>query len=58
MKRNKSRTTLVHKHEQQIIKVKYKRKGREMQAQDNTAMYYRRGNRRTRRKISPPPSKW
>ena len=49
--------TLVHKHEQQTIKVKNKSKGREMQTQDNTAMCYRRGNRRTRQKTSPPPSK-
>ena len=28
-----------------------------MQTQDNTAMCYRRGNRKTRRKTSPPPSK-
>ena len=41
-------TILVHKHEQQTIKVKHKSKGREMQSQDNTAMCYRRGNRRTR----------
>ena len=50
-------TTLVHKHEQQTIRVKHKSKGREMQIQDNTAMCYRRGNRRTRRKTSPLPSK-
>ena len=37
-------TTLVHKQEQQTIKVKYKGKGREMQTQDNTPMCYRRGN--------------
>ena len=37
-------TTLVHKHEQQTIKVKYKSKGREMQTQDNTMMCYRRRN--------------
>ena len=36
-------TTLVHKHEQQTIKVKYKSKGRKMQTQDNTVMYYRKG---------------
>ena len=35
---------LVHKHEQQIIKVKHKSKGREMQTQDNTKMCYRREN--------------
>ena len=40
-------TTLVHKNEQQTIKVKHKSKGREMQTQDNMAMCYRRGNRRT-----------
>ena len=57
MKHNKPITTLVHKHEQQIIKVKYKSKGREMQTQDNTAMCYQRGNRSTWRKISPLPSK-
>ena len=51
-------TTLVHKHEQQTIKVKHKSKGREMQTQDNMAMCYQRGNRRPRRKTSPPPSKW
>ena len=50
-------TTLVHKHEQETIKVKYKSKGREMQTQDNTPMCYRRENRRTWRKTSPPPSK-
>ena len=50
-------TTLVHKHEQQTIKVKHKSKGREMQIQHNTPMCYRRGNRRTRRKTSPSPSK-
>ena len=38
-------TTLVHKHEQQIIKVKHKSKVREMQTQNNTAMCYQRGNR-------------
>ena len=37
-------TTLVHKQEQQTIKVKFKSKEREMQTQDNTAMCYRRGN--------------
>ena len=40
-------TTLVHKHEQQTIKVKHKSKGREMQTQNNTAMCYQRGNQRT-----------
>ena len=40
-------TTLVHKHEQQIIKVKHKSKGREMQIQDMMTMCYRRGNQRT-----------
>ena len=50
-------TTLVHKHEQQTIKVKHKSKGREMQTQDNMTMCYRRGNRRTRQKTSLPPSK-
>ena len=40
-------TTLMHKHGQQTIKVKYKSKGREMQTQDNTIICYRRGNRRT-----------
>ena len=40
-------TTPVHKHEQQTIKVKHKSKGREMQIQDNTAMCYQRGNRKT-----------
>ena len=44
MKCNKPITTLVHKHEQQTIKVKYKSKGREMQSQDNTKTCYRRGN--------------
>ena len=57
MKRNKLITTLVHKHEQQRIKVKHKSKGREMQTQDNTKMCYRRGNQRTRRKTSLGPSK-
>ena len=33
-------TTLVHKNEQQTIKVKHKSKGREMQTQDNTVMCY------------------
>ena len=37
-------TTLVHKHKQQTIKVKYKSKGREMQTQDNMAMCYQREN--------------
>ena len=37
-------TTLVHKHEQQTIIIKHKSKGREMQTQDNTTMYYRRVN--------------
>ena len=41
-------TTLVHKHEQQTIKVKHKSKGKEMQTQDNMAMCYRRENQRTR----------
>ena len=50
-------TTLVHKQEQQTIKVKYKGKGREMQTQDNTPMCYRKGNRSTRRKTFSPPSK-
>ena len=30
---------------------------REKQTQDNIGMYYQRGNRKTRRKIYPPPSK-
>ena len=51
-------TTLVHKHEQPTIKVKHKSKGKEMQKQDNTPMCYRKGNRSTRRKTSPSPSKW
>ena len=33
-------TTLVHKHEQQTMKVKHKSKGRDMQTQDNTTMCY------------------
>ena len=41
-------TTLVHKQEQQTIKVKDKSKGRNMQTQDNTKTFYRRGNQRTR----------
>ena len=41
-------TTLVYKHEQLTIKVKYKSKGREMQIQDNTAMCYQRENQTTR----------
>ena len=45
-------TTLVHKHEQQTIKVKHKSKGREIQTQDNTKMCYQRGNQRTRWKTS------
>ena len=57
MKRNKLITTLVHKHDQQTIKVKYKSKGREMQTQDNMPMCYQRGNQRIRRKTSPQPSK-
>ena len=52
-----STDTIVHKHEQQTIKVKHKSKGREMQIQDNTLMCYRRENRSTRCKTSPPPSK-
>ena len=32
-------------------------KDREKQMQDNTGMCYRKGNRRTRQKPSPPPSK-
>ena len=36
--------TLVHKHEQQTIKLKHKDKGREMQTQDNTKTCYRREN--------------
>ena len=44
---NEPITTLVHKHEQQTIKVEHKSKGREMQTQDNTETCYRRGNRRT-----------
>ena len=47
MTHNKPITTLVHKHEQQIIKVKYKSKEREMQTQDNTETCYQRRNRRT-----------
>ena len=35
-------TTLVHKHEQQTIKVKHKSKGREMQIQDNTKTCYQK----------------
>ena len=50
MKRNEPITTLVHKHEQQTIKVKYKSKRREMQLQDNTKTCYQRGNRKNRRK--------
>ena len=46
-------TTLVHKHEQQTIKEKHKSKGREVQTQDMMMMC----NRRTRQKISLPPSK-
>ena len=45
--RNEPITTLVHKHEQQTIKLKYKSKGKEMQPQDNTEMCYRKENQRT-----------
>ena len=55
MKCNKPITTLVHN--QQPIKVKHKSMGRRMQPQDNTKTCYRKGNQRTRRKISPRPSK-
>ena len=34
--------TLVHKHEQQTIKLKNKSKGREMQTQDNTKTWYQK----------------
>ena len=54
MKRNKSITTLVHKHENQTIKVKHKSKGREMQLQDNTMKCYRIGNQSTWWKTFPP----
>ena len=47
-------TTLVHKHEQQTIKLRHKSKGREMKTQDNTATCYRRGNRRNRRTHPTP----
>ena len=39
-------TTLVHN--QQIIKVKHKSKGRRMQSQDNTKTCYQRENQKTR----------
>ena len=32
----------MHKHEQQIIKLKHKSKGREMQIQDNTKTCYQK----------------
>ena len=51
MKCNKPITTLVHKHEQQTIKVKHKSKVREMQTQDNAKMYNRKGNRKTRKDL-------
>ena len=49
---------LVHKHEQQIIKVKHKSKGREMQTQENTKMCYRRENEKLSEKpLCDPPSR-
>ena len=57
MKRNKPITTLVHKHEQQTIKIKHKSKGREMQPQDNTKACYQRGNLITWQKTYSRPSK-
>ena len=54
MKRNKSKTTPIHKHEQQTIKVKHKSKGREMQPQDNAKMCYQRvREERCNHKIMP-----
>ena len=48
----------MHKHEQQTINVKYERKGREMQTQDNTKTCYRRGNWELGRKpLCNPPSR-
>ena len=50
-------TTLVHKHEQQIIKVRHKSKERKMQTQDNTVMYYRKGTEELDEKsLYCPPS--
>ena len=37
-------TTLVHKHDQQTLKVKHKSKGRKNANIDNMLMCYQRGN--------------
>jgi len=55
--RNEPITTLVYKHEQQTINVKYKSKKREIQIKDNIKTCYQRENRRTRWKTSLRPSK-